>query len=90
MNSNQTPKPSNPGEETLTGPIDLHFTNSGSVKTAGSAFKSDPQNKVVHVPQGAEITLRNKRSLEVKLNGINVNWSTDVINSIMKDGKKIF
>lgn len=86
MNSNQT---QHSRVETLKGPLVLHFTNSGSVRDAGSALKSDPQKKIVHVPKGAEITLRNKRNLEVKFKGISNHWSTDVINSITRDGKRI-
>lgn len=78
-----------PSEERIEGPLEIHFTNKGSVHTAGSKFTSDPERKVVQVPSNAEVIFRNKRILEVKLEGTNVHWTTDVIRHVIKNGERI-
>lgn len=82
--------PHTPGEEIIQGPIEVIFTNSGSAETAGSSFKIDLKKKTVYIPENAKIALRNQRSLEVSLNGIQVHWSTNVINGIMRGKERVF
>ncbi len=76
--------------ETFEGPLVLHFTNPGSVQTAGTKFPSDPKKRTVQIPDGAEITLRNRKAIEVKFDGTNIHWSTDVVKAATKNGERLF
>jgi hypothetical protein len=79
---------------TLEGPLEVNFTTTASLHTAGHHLEINKETKTVIVPKGANVTVQElpgkRRNLNVAHNGINMHWSFDTIKSVTQEGKKIF
>lgn len=76
-----------PENTEIEGPIEIHFTDKGSIQTA-EGLPVNLNERFATVPKGAKINLRTQ-GISISHNGKGYNWGLNSIKAVIQNGRQI-